>query len=211
MRRSIAPHGLDVNAIWCPPWGRGRAGRVKPGQAHRLHKDLHRRIEHASVVAPQDAKRFGSLGIVAAVQAISCLSDGQWLIERLGKARARERAFAFQRLRGAGAVLANGSDTPVEDVYPLPGFYASVTCALQDGTVFWPEQRMSRGQALRAYTLDCARAAFQEHIVGSITPGKLADVAVLSADIMSIPAEEILGAEVTSTILGGRIVHQTEK
>ena len=106
--------------------------------------------------------------------------------------------------------MINGTDAPVEDVDPLPGFYASVTCALADGTVFWPEQRLSREQALRSLTLDCARAAFQEHILGSITPGKLADVVILSKDIMTVPEEEILDAKVMSTIVGGTLVYERQ-
>lgn len=173
-------------------------------------KDLRWRIEHASVVAPSDTGRFGKLGVIAAVQAISCLSDGRWMIDRLGESRARERAFAFRRLADSGAVLINGTDAPVEDVDPLPGFYASVTCALEDGTVFWPEQQMSREQALRSCTLDCARAAFQDEIAGSITPGKLADVVILSEDIMTVPAEEIRRARVLRTIVGGKLVYERE-
>jgi predicted amidohydrolase YtcJ len=173
-------------------------------------KDLRWRIEHASVVAPPDIRRFGELDVIAAVQAISCLSDGLWMIDRLGETRARERAFAFRQLLDTGAVLINGSDAPVEDVDPLPGFYASVSCTLEDGTVFWPEQRMSREEALRSCTLDAARAAFQEQNLGSITPGKLADIVVLSEDIMTIPAEEILRTRVLLTIVGGKLVYQRQ-
>ncbi|MGD8793812.1 MAG: amidohydrolase, partial [Anaerolineae bacterium] len=173
--------------------------------------NLRWRIEHASLIAPSDIGRFGRLGVIASVQAIGCFSDGQWMIDRLGEARARERAFAFRRLAESGATLINGTDAPVDDVDPLPSFYASVACALADGTVFWPEQRMSRAEALRAYTLDSARAAFQEEIVGSITPGKLADVVVLSKDIMTVPTKQILDARVVYTIVGGEVVYQGQR
>lgn len=177
---------------------------------HPHERDLRWRIEHASVLAPSDIGRFGELGIIASMQAIGCTSDGRWMIDRLGEARARERAFLFRPLREAGAMLINGTDAPVDDVDPLPGFYASVTCELADGTPFWSDQRMTREQALRSYTLDCAYAAFQEHILGSITPGKLADIVVLSEDIMTVPNEEIRSAQVLSTIVGGKIVYQRQ-
>jgi predicted amidohydrolase YtcJ len=174
-------------------------------------RDLRWRIEHASLIAPPDIGRFGALGIIASVQAIGCLADGHWMIDRLGQARARERAFAFRRLAESGAKLINGTDAPVDDVDPLPSFYASVTCELADGTIFWPEQRMSREQALRAYTLDSARAAFQEQSVGSITPGKLADVVILSEDIMTVPTKQILDARVVYTIVAGKVVYQGKR
>jgi predicted amidohydrolase YtcJ len=180
--------------------------RTFQGIAHA--RGLRWRVEHASVIAPRDIPRFGQMGVIASMQAISCTSDGAWMIERLGETRARERAFAFQQLIKSGATVINGTDVPVEDVDPLPCFYAAVTCELPDGTVFWPDERMTREQALRAYTLSCAYAAHEETIKGLIAPGKLADLVVLSQDIMTVPAEEILNTEVLTTILGGEVVYQ---
>ncbi len=182
-------------------------------QAFREHanaKDLRWRVEHASVLAPRDIPRFGQMGVIASVQAIGCISDGLWMIDRLGETRARERAFVFQQLIKSGATLVNGTDAPVEDVNPLPCFYASVTCKLPNGTVFWPDEQMTREQALRSYTLNCAYAAHEESIKGSITPGKVADLVILSKDIMTVPEKEILSAKVLYTIVGGDILYQDQ-
>ena len=108
----------------------------------------------------------------------------------------------------SGAIICNGTDAPVEGVDPLPTFYATVTRKLKDGTIFYPDQRMSREEALRSYTLNCAYAAFQEGILGSITPGKLADITVLSKDIMSVPEDEILETEILYTIVGGKVLYK---
>jgi hypothetical protein len=105
-------------------------------------------------------------------------------------------------------VIANGTDVPVEPVDPMPGFYAAVTRRMKDGTAFFPAQRMTREEALRAYTLNGAYAAFEEGLKGSITPGKLADITVLSRDIMTCPEEEIRSAEVLYTIVGGKILYR---
>jgi predicted amidohydrolase YtcJ len=170
--------------------------------------DLRWRIEHAQHIAGSDIPRFGELGVIAAMQTVHCTSDGPWVIERIGEKRAQEGAYAWQKLMKSGAIVANGTDAPVEDVNPIANFYAAVTRRLPDGTLFYPEERMSREQALKSYTMNCAYAAFEEDIKGSITPGKLADVVVLSKDIMTIPEQEILETKVAYTILGGEIVYQ---
>jgi hypothetical protein len=177
-------------------------------RAHPEKKDLRWRIEHASLLSPADIDRFAKLGVIPSIQAISIITDAPWMIDRIGKKRAKERLFTFQKLIKSGAVLINGTDAPVEDIDPLPCFYASVTCRMPDGTIFWPDQRMTRKQALRAYTINGAYAAFEENIKGSLTPGKLADITVLSKDIMKIPEEEILNTRVLYTILGGKVVYQ---
>lgn len=170
-------------------------------------QDLRWRVEHASVIAETDIPRFGELGAIASMQGVSLPSDGMWMIDRLGEARARRRAFVFRSLKRSGAIIANGSDTPVDDVDPLIGFHATATCQLADGTTLWPEERLSREESLRAYTLDGAYAAFEEGRKGSIAPGKLADMAVMTHDIMTVPDDEILEARVAHTILGGKVVH----
>jgi len=108
----------------------------------------------------------------------------------------------------SGAVVANGTDAPVEDVSPLACFYASVSRKLKDGTRFYPDQRMSREEALKSYTWNNAYAAFQEHEKGSLEVGKLADITVLSRDIMTIPEDDIPATDVMYTIVGGKIVFQ---
>jgi hypothetical protein len=166
------------------------------------------RIEHSQHLHPTDIPRFGQLGVIASMQAVHCTSDGPWVPKRLGEKRSREGAYVWQSLWQSGAVVTNGTDAPVEDVDPLPSFYASVTRRLSDGTVFYPDQRLTRKQALQAYTINNAYAAFQEDRLGSLEPGKWADIVVLSKDIMTVPEEEILDASVVVTIVGGKIVYE---
>jgi VWFA-related protein len=124
---------------------------------------------------------------------------------RLGARRAEEGAYVWQKLMKIGAIVGNGTDAPVEDVSPLASFYASVSRKLKDGTVFYPDQRMSREEALKSYTVNNAYAAFEEKLKGSLETGKLADITVLSRDIMTIPEDEIPATDVVYTIVGGKI------
>lgn len=179
-------------------------------KAYPEKKDLRWRIEHSQHLHPDDIPRFGQLGVVASMQGIHCTSDGPWVIKRLGEKRAEEGAYVWQKLMKSGAVICNGTDTPVEDVDPIPCFYASVTRKLKDGSIFYPDQRMSREEALRSYTLNGAYAGFAEDILGSLTPGKLADITILSHDIMTIPEDDILKSEVLYTIVGGKILYQKQ-
>ena len=107
----------------------------------------------------------------------------------------------------SGAVVSNGTDAPVEDIDPIASYYATVTRRLQDGSVFYPDQRMSR-LALRSYTVNAARAVFEEDVKGTITVGRYADVVVLTKDILAMPDEEIREAGVAYTIVGGRVRHR---
>jgi len=171
-------------------------------------KDHRFRIEHAQHLHPDDIPRFASLGVIPAMQAIHMSSDRPWAIERLGKKRIVEGAYVWQSLLRSGARIANGTDAPVEPVNPLPSFFASITRQTLEGKPeggYEPQERMTREQALRSYTLDAAYAAFMEEVTGSIEEGKLADFVVLSRDIMTIPAAEILETEVEMTIVGGTI------
>ena len=171
-------------------------------------KDPRWRIEHAQHLSGADIPRLAELGVIASMQGVHCTSDGPWVIQRLGRKRAEEGAYVWQKLLESGALVTNGTDAPVEDVDPIRCFYASVTRRLPDGSVFFPDQRMSRMEALRSYTINCAKAAFEEDIKGSLTPGKLADVVVLSKDILTVPEEEILAARVLYTIVGGKVVYE---
>jgi predicted amidohydrolase YtcJ len=175
-----------------------------------LETDRRWRIEHAQHLHPDDIPRFGELGVVASMQAVHATSDGPWVLKRLGEKRSREGAYMWQSLWQSGAVVTNGTDAPVEDVDPLPSFYASVSRRLNDGTVFYPDERLTREQALQSYTLNNAYAAFQEDRLGSISVGKWADITVLSKDIMTVPEEEILDAKVLYTIVGGKVAYQAE-
>ncbi|HWP81031.1 MAG TPA: amidohydrolase [Bacteroidota bacterium] len=177
-------------------------------KANPTRLDLRWRIEHAQHLHPDDIPRFGKLGVIASMQGIHCTSDAPFVIQRLGEKRAREGAYVWRSLMNAGAIVTNGTDAPVENVDPIQSFYATVTRKLKDGSTFYPEQRMTREEALKSYTLDCAYAAFEETIKGSITPGKLADMVVLSKNIMTVPEDEIPTAEVLYTIVGGKIVYK---
>jgi predicted amidohydrolase YtcJ len=177
-------------------------------KAHPDKKDLRWRIEHSQHLHPSDIPRFGQLGVIASMQGIHCTSDGPWVFKRLGEKRAEEGAYVWQKLMKSGAVICNGTDVPVEDIDPIACYYATVSRKMKDGEVFYPDQRMSREEALRSYTLNCAYAAFEENIKGSLTPGKLADITVLSKDIMTVPEDEILKAEVLYTIVGGKVMYK---
>jgi hypothetical protein len=170
-------------------------------------KNLRWRIEHAQHISSADVPRFARLGVIASMQTVHCTSDGPWVLKRIGPKRAEEGAYVWRKLLQAGAVINNGSDAPVEDLDPIAGFYAAVTRRLPDGSVFYPEQRMSREEALKAATWNNAYAAFEEEMKGSLAPGKLADITVLSKDILTIPDEEILSARVVYTIVGGKVLY----
>lgn len=177
-------------------------------RAHPGKRDLRWRIEHAQHLNPADIPRFAQLNVIAAMQGSHATSDGPWVIQRLGRERARTGAYVWQSLLDSGAYIVNGSDAPVEDVNPLFSYYASVTRKLSGGHTFFPEEKMTREEALRSFTLNAAFAAFEEREKGSLEAGKLADITVLDKDILEIPEEEIPTAEVVYTILGGRIAFQ---
>jgi hypothetical protein len=168
------------------------------------------RVEHAQHVDPADLPRFAELGVIAAMQGIHATSDRPWVPTRLGAERTNTGAYRWQDLWQSGAVVTNGTDAPVEDVDPIASFWATVARELPDGTVFDPDQRLTREQALQTYTMNNAYAAFEEDIKGSITTGKLADLVVLSRDIMTVPVDEIRDAEVDYTIVGGTVVYQRD-
>lgn len=176
--------------------------------AHPEKKDLRWRIEHAQHLHPDDIPRFGKMGVIASMQGIHCTSDAPWVYKRLGSQRAEEGAYVWQKLMQTGAVVTNGTDAPVEDVDPIASFYATVTRRTKDGSVFFPDQCMSRMGALESYTINAAYAAKEEDIKGSLTPGKLADLVVLSKDILTCSEEEIREAKVQYTIVGGKIAFE---
>jgi predicted amidohydrolase YtcJ len=177
-------------------------------KTHPEKTDLRWRIEHSQHLHPEDIPRFGQLGVIASMQGIHCTSDAPYVLRRLGEKRAEEGAYVWQKLMKTGAIICNGTDAPVEDVDPLACYHATVTRRTRDGDLFFPDQRMSREEALCSYTINGAYAAFQEDILGSLTPGKLADITVLSEDIMTIPEVEILETEVLYTIVGGKIIYK---
>lgn len=174
-------------------------------------KDLRWRVEHAQHLNLEDIPRFAALGVIASMQGIHCTSDAVYVLQRLGNRRASEGAYVWRKLLDSGAVISNGTDTPVEDVDPIASYYASVTRKLASGVTFFPEQCMTREEALRSYTLAAAYAAFEEDIKGSLTPGKLGDVVILSKDILTCPEDEIRDAKVLFTIVGGQVRYETKE
>jgi predicted amidohydrolase YtcJ len=173
-------------------------------------KNLRWRVEHAQHLSAADIPRFGKMGVIASMQGIHCTSDAPYVIERLGRARAQEGAYVWQKLMKSGAVVANGTDAPVEDVDPIASYYATVSRKLKDGTVFYPDQRMSRMEALKSYTINGAYAGFEEENRGSLKPGKYADITVLSKDILKVPEDEIPTAKVVHTIVGGKVLYSMQ-
>ena len=166
------------------------------------------RIEHAQHLHPDDVPRFAELGVIASIQGVHASSDGPWIPIRLGHARAEEGAYVWRSLIEAGAMIANGTDAPVENVSALASFESSVRRMDRDGNAFFPEQALTRMEALRSYTINNAYAAFEEDIKGSITAGKLADLVVLDRDIMTVPEEEIGEARVDLTLVGGEVRYE---
>ncbi|WP_420635174.1 amidohydrolase [Candidatus Palauibacter sp.] len=172
--------------------------------------DLRWRIEHAQHIDPADIPRFAHLGVIASMQGIHACSDGPWVMLRLGEGRARSGAYVWQDLMKAGAVVTNGTDVPVEDADPLASFHCTVTRLIEGGSTFFEGQGMTREEALHSYTRANAYAAFEEDLKGTLEVGKLADITVLSRDILTIPADEILETEVDYTIVGGLVEYSRE-
>lgn len=167
------------------------------------------RVEHAQVLTAADIPRFRALGVVPSMQPTHCTSDMAWAGERLGPDRSRY-AYAWGSLLRDGNHIPMGSDFPVEEVSPLLGFYAAVTRQDRKGQPpggWFPAERMSREEALRSMTIWAAEAGFLEQEVGTLRPGKRADLTVCDRDILKVPAAEIPSTRIVLTIVGGRVVH----
>ncbi len=173
-------------------------------------KDNRWRIEHAQHLHPDDIERMAKSDIIASMQAIHCVSDAPFVVKRLGEQRAREGAYAWRSLIDAGVKVINGTDAPVEDVDPLASFYASVTRKhpLYERESFFPEQSMSREEAIRSYTIDAAYAAFEETNKGSLEVGKYADFVVLDQNLLTCSDSEILSCNVIMTLVGGAVKYK---
>ncbi|MEJ2583889.1 MAG: amidohydrolase [Robiginitalea sp.] len=172
------------------------------------------RIEHAQHLHPEDIPRFAELGVIPAMQAIHLSSDRPWAIDRLGEQRIKEGAYMWQALLQSGIPIVNGTDVPVEPLDPIASLYASFTRKTLKGTPeggYEPDQKMTREQALKSYTLDAAYGAFEEDIKGSIRAGKLADFTIYNQDLMTVPEADFLDTEVVMTIFDGKVVYQREE
>lgn len=168
-------------------------------------KTLRWRIEHAQHIDPVDVPRFGELGVIAAFQGIHSASDGPWIPSRLGDERTARTSYPWRDLIDSGALLANGTDVPVEPIDPIASLYATVSRRTSQGGMFFPEQALTREEALASYTINNATAAFEENVKGSITPGKWADLVVLSRDFFAVPEADIPDIQIDITIVGGQI------
>ncbi|MBI5768561.1 MAG: amidohydrolase [Verrucomicrobia bacterium] len=180
--------------------------------AERAVREPRWRVEHAQVIAPADIPRFAKLGVIASMQPSHAIGDLYFAPSRLGPERLKG-AYAWRTLLDSGAVICGGSDAPVERGEPLIEFYAAVARKAIDGfsNADWHrEQRVTRAEALRMFTMAPAFASFQENERGSIAVGKVADFSVFSADIMTIPEEEILKARCVMTIVGGEVVYEAK-
>ena len=176
-------------------------------KANPEKRDLRWRDEHSQHIDPVDIRRFRELGIIASMQGIHTISDGPWVAKRLGEQRTKATSYPWRSLWDAGVIVTNGTDVPVERIDPIMSYWGSVARKTTAG-VFLPEQRVTREEGLRAYTLHNAYAAFEEKEKGSITVGKLADLAVLTKNILTIPEDEIPTARVAMTILGGKVAYE---
>ena len=173
-------------------------------------RDWRWRIEHAQHINTEDIPRFAELDVIASMQGVHCTSDAPFVPKRLGEMRARMEAYAWRKIIDSGAMIANGTDTPVEDVDPIQSFYASVTRNVprMEHQPFFPEQKMTRAEGLASYTINNAYAAFEEDLKGSISVGKLADIVILSEDLLNCADDKILETEVIYTIIGGKVKYQ---
>lgn len=170
--------------------------------------DYRWRIEHAQHLDPQDVPRFGEIGVIASMQGVHATSDGPWIEQKLGMRRSEQGAYVWRRLLDSGATIMNGTDAPVEDVDPIASYYSTVSRRMANGGTLFPDQRMTRMEALRSYTINAAFGAFEEDLKGTLEVGKLADVTVLSQDILTIAEELIPETAVVATIVGGEIVYR---
>jgi predicted amidohydrolase YtcJ len=173
-------------------------------------KDRRFRIEHAQHMAPKDFDRFARLNVIASVQPYHAIDDGRWAEKRLGAKRAAT-TYAFQTFLYHGVHLALGTDWDVAPLDPLQTVYAAVTRATLDGknpNGWFPEEKLTVAQTIDAYTMGSAYAEFQEKEKGSITPGKLADMVLLSDDIFTIDPKLIKDVKVETTIVGGKVVFE---
>jgi predicted amidohydrolase YtcJ len=194
-----------------------RANRMVLDTFERVQKEvpgsraLRMRNEHSQILDAADIPRFGKLNVIASMQATHATSDLPWAPDRLGAQRVDEGAYVWQKLMKSGALIANGSDFPVEEPNPMLGLYAAITRQDPSGhppNAWQPDQRMSREETLKSFTINAAFAAHAEKHLGSLEPGKLADLVVLSRDVMTVAPKEILTTTVTTTIIGGKVVYE---
>jgi predicted amidohydrolase YtcJ len=204
-------HGFQV----CTHAIGDRANRVvldayeRAFKTHPTGKDHRFRIEHAQILDGTDIERFAALGVIASMQAQHCTSDMPWVPDRIGDTRTAEGAYVWKKLLDRGVHVPNGSDAPVESANPFWGIYAAITRRDRNGNPaggWYPDQAMTRKEALESFTVEGAFASFDEELKGRLKKGMLADITVLSKNIMAVAEEEIPGIEATMTVIGGKVV-----
>ncbi|MCU0452535.1 MAG: amidohydrolase [Bacteroidetes bacterium] len=204
LQLSIHAIGDSANSLMIDLFDRIR--RENPAWDRRF------RIEHAQHIHPKDFVRFEQLGVIASAQPYHAIDDGRWAEKRIGHDRCRT-TYPFRSFLDAGIKLSFGSDWTVGPLDPLLGIYAAVTRRTIDGATpdgWFPEQKITVAEAVEAYTLTNAYTVFEEREKGSLTPGKLADIVVLSEDIFAIDPVKIEGVRVDVTIVGGRVVYDRD-
>jgi hypothetical protein len=186
-------------------------GRLRDEPARRPGSPMAHRIEHVQTIHPDDMPRLGRYGVLASVQPVHLMTD--WpTAERVWGRRSRN-TYAFRSLLNHAAQLVMGSDAPVAPLNPILGIYAAVTRQDEHGEPkggWYPEERLSVAEAIYGFTMAPASAAGRQHLQGSITPGKWADLVVLSHNLFEIPAAEIKEVQACLTVFDGRVVHQQE-
>src|SRR5438093_12818627 len=173
-------------------------------------RDRRLRIEHAQHIAPKDFDRFAALKVIASVQPYHAIDDGRWAERRIGPERIKT-TYAFRTLADKGVRLAFGTDWPVAPLNPMLTLFAATTRATLDGkhpNGWVPEQKIAIADAVAAYTRAAAFAEFQERDKGTIARGKLADLVILTDDVLTVPAPQIKDVRVLTTIVGGKVVYQ---
>ncbi|KAL0563848.1 hypothetical protein V5O48_018213, partial [Marasmius crinis-equi] len=173
---------------------------------------LRPRLEHAQIMTLDDMTRLGRLGVIASIQPTHVISDMSYAEDRLGSTRVKQ-LYAFRSILDGGSRITLGTDFPVEEMNPFKTFYAAVTRTYPDGTSphgnggWFPEQCLTREETLRGMTIDPAYASFTEDILGSIEPGKYADLTVLSQDIMRVSVDSLMKTRVLATVIDGKVVY----
>ncbi|MBO6740933.1 MAG: amidohydrolase [Phycisphaerales bacterium] len=210
----VARHGTERGYQVCVHAIGDRANRrVLDAFEQAGASDARHRVEHAQLLHPDDIARFASLGVIPSMQPTHCTSDMRWVADRVGDQRA-QGAYAWRSLIETGVPIAGGSDFPVESHNPFLGFYAAVTRQNHEGQPeggWQPDQRMTRDEALKSFTIWAAYAAFEEDQKGTLELGKLADFIVIDRDVMTCEPSEILNTRVLSTVIGGEWVFVAEE
>ena len=174
-------------------------------------KPLRWRMEHAQHIDPVDVPRFGELGVIASIQAVHGTSDGPWIPTRLGDERAEATSQPWRDLFNTGAVVTNGTDVPVERISAIASYYSSVSRMMVNGERFYPEHAMTREEAIETYTINNAFAAFEEDLKGSLTPGKYADMVVLSQNLLEVEEASLPTTEIEMTYVGGELKYSKDR